>query len=55
MIPQMFFALAYVPCVVFLGMSIAIGGKIGKMLKNISFVFGGIAICSYIIIARNIY
>jgi len=25
------------------------------MLKNISFVFGGIAICSYIIIARNIY
>jgi len=28
MTPQMFFALTYVPCVVFLGMSIAIGGEL---------------------------
>jgi hypothetical protein len=55
MSPQMFFALTYVPCVIFLGMSIVMGGKIGKIFRNISFVFGGMAMFSYIIFVKNIY
>jgi hypothetical protein len=54
MTPQMIFALAYVPCVVTQGMSIALGGKTGKVLRNISFILGGIVICSYIIFIRNL-
>jgi len=54
MTPQMIFALAYVPCVVTQGMSIALGEKTGKVLRNISFILGGIAICSYVIFIKNI-
>jgi len=49
MTPQMFFALSYVPCVACVGMAHAFGGFIGKILTVLSFIFGGIALCSYVV------
>tara|TARA_B100000959_G_C14651395_1_gene488511 strand:- start:324 stop:491 length:168 start_codon:yes stop_codon:yes gene_type:complete len=47
MTPQMIFALTYVPCVACVGMAYAFGGSIEKFFKIISFIFGGVALCSY--------
>jgi hypothetical protein len=54
MTPQMIFAFSYVLCAATQGMSIALEGKTGKVLRNISFILGGIAICSYVIFIKNI-
>ena len=54
MTPQMFFVVSYVPCVAFYGMSFAIKGKASRLLRKISFIFGGLTICSYIMFIKNI-
>ena len=48
MTPQIYFAATYVPFVALQGMSIVKGGKTGKILKNVSYLFGLAAIFSYI-------
>jgi hypothetical protein len=47
MIPQIYFAATYVPFVALQGMSVVKGGKTGKMLRNVSYLFALAAIFSY--------
>jgi len=49
MTTQMIFALTYVPCVAFVGMSYAFGGLRGRILEIVSLIFGVIALCSYLV------
>ena len=51
----MFFAFTYAPCVVFVGMSVAFEGKVGKFFKGMSFLFGGAAVLSYIIFIKLLW
>jgi len=50
---QMFFAFSYVPCVLFYGMYFAVKSKHSNLLRKLSFVFGGVAICSYVVFLMN--
>ena len=54
MIPQIYFAATYVPFVALQGMSVVMGGKTGKMLRNVSFLFGLTAIFSYVMFIEKI-
>ena len=55
MTPQIYFAATYVPFVVLQGMSIVKQGKIGKTLRNVSYLFGLAAIFSYAMFIEKIF
>ena len=54
MTPQIYFAATYVPFVALQGMSVVTGGKTGKMLRNVSSLFGLAAIFSYVMFIEKI-
>jgi len=54
MTTQMLFALSYVPLVALQGMSLAVGGDLGKLYGKLSLFFGVLAICSYLVFLLKI-
>jgi len=54
MTSQMFFAISYTPLVALQGMSLAIGGNIGKLYGKASLFFGVFSICSYSVFLSKI-
>ena len=52
--PQIYFAATYVSFVALQGMSIVKGGRTGKILKNVSYLFGLAAIFSYAMFIEKI-
>ncbi len=52
--PQIYFAAMYVPFVALQGMSVVMAGKRGKMLRNVSYLFGLAAIFSYAMFIEKI-
>ena len=55
MTPQIYFAATYVPFVVLQGISVVKGGKTGKMLRNVSYLFCLAAIFSYVTFIEKIF
>ncbi len=55
MTPQIYFAATYVPFLALQGMSVVKGGKTGKMLRNVSYLFGLAAIFSYVMFIEKIF
>ena len=54
MTPQIYFAATYVPFVALQGMSVVMGGKTGKTLRNASYFFALAAIFSYVMFIDKI-
>tara|TARA_B100000929_G_scaffold273659_1_gene246214 strand:+ start:352 stop:519 length:168 start_codon:yes stop_codon:yes gene_type:complete len=54
MTAKILFAFSFVSLVGLQGVSIALGGKIGKVLGRFSYLFAVIAVCSYVVFLKDL-
>jgi len=54
MTAKILFAFSFVSLLGLQGVSIALGGRIGKVSRKISYVFAIIAVCSYAIFLKDV-
>tara|TARA_B100001996_G_scaffold333631_1_gene283339 strand:- start:1161 stop:1328 length:168 start_codon:yes stop_codon:yes gene_type:complete len=54
MTAKILFAFSFVSLVGLQGVSIALGGRIGKVSRKISYMFAIIAVCSYAIFLKDV-
>jgi len=54
MTAKILFAFSFVSLVGLQGISIALGGQIGKVSRKISYLFAVIAVCSYAIFLKDV-
>ena len=54
MIAKILFAFSFVSLVGLQGVSLALGGKIGRISRRVSYLFAVVAVCSYAIFIKDV-